>query len=658
MSAELKETPAVYTEGEIDILEGMDAIQLRPGMYTRLDSPLHIVQEALDNAVDEALTGRATEITVTALPNNRVMVKDNGRGIPVGIHPKKNIPVIEAVYTLLHAGGKFNKTSGSSAYAFAGGLHGVGVTVTNALSELLSVTVCREGSEWKIEFSNGKVVTPLVQVGKSNKTGTEVTIQPNPKYFDSGDIPFDALKDLLKSKAVFLQNVKVSFVDKRVSPMVVEVFHYEAGLASYFEDMVSGTPVTPVIVAEKFVGEDDEQFAEGEGAIWAISWFEEESSRGQSFVNMIPTPMHGTHVTGLRAGLFQSVRTYIEHHGLLPKGVKLNADDVFKNVQYVLGAKILDPSFENQTKDRLTSRDVVKLIEKVVSSYMEPWLLRNPVQAKLIAELAIKQAQTRQKLAVKQEKRRSSSALILPGKLTDCESDIAAESELFLVEGDSAGGTAKLGRFKHNQALLPLRGKSLNTWEKTAVEAMANAEINDISTAIGIPPHTLTDTIDWSKLRYHVIAIMADADVDGFHIQILLLTLMLRHFPQLVERGHVYIACPPLYRINAEAVSKKKGPKKVYVMNEDELNLALDKLKREGYTKWTIGRFKGLGEMSAEELRDTTLNPDTRTLKRVTLPEALRPDTMAVFDNLMNKNKASWRKEWMERRGNEIHAYD
>jgi topoisomerase-4 subunit B len=646
-----------YDESAILILEGLDPVKLRPGQFTRTDSPLHIVQEALDNAVDEALGGFANKIVVSALPDNVVSIKDNGRGIPVGEHPEKRIPVVQAIFTILYSGGKFNKGQGG-AYAFSGGLHGVGVSVTNALSSSLRAIVKREGFEWSIGFEDGNLVQPLAQGKKTKETGTEIIIKPNPKYFDEPLIPFEDLRKLLKSKAIIQPGLEVVFIDERVSPAKVETFLYTEGLSEYLSEVSQGVALTPALVGEKYVGEDDTDFSVGEGLSWAFGWYETPGMGSSSFVNSIPTPNHGTHVNGLRSALFQGLKSYIDHHSLMPKGVKLSADDVFKNVQFVISVKMLDPAFDNQTKDRLSSASAVKLIEKLVLQEFEPWLLKNAVYAKQVAELAIQHAQARHRSATKVEKRKTNTAIMLPGKLSDCESDNPVETELFLVEGDSAGGSAKLCRNKEYQAILALRGKSLNVWEKTAAEALQNTEISDISTALGVLPHTVDDEVDWAKLRYHKICIMADADVDGSHIQVLLLTLFFKHFPQLISRGHIYIACSPLHRINVESSSKKRGAKKIYVMNDEELATTLKRLEKEGYTKWSVNRFKGLGEMSADDLWSTTLDPDTRVLKQVSLSEGNETLTFELFDNLMNKGKASWRKEWMERRGQEVAVYD
>jgi topoisomerase-4 subunit B len=653
----MTKTTQQYTEASIKILEGLEPVKQRPGMYTRTVNPLHIVQEIVDNGVDEAIGGFAKTLKVELLPQGEVRVTDDGRGIPVGLHPEKKIPVVQAVFTILHAGGKFDKQNGG-AYAFSGGLHGVGVSVTNALSDVLDITVHREGWVHTIGFANGDVAKPLKKEGRTDKTGTSVLVRPNPKYFDSPDLPIAELRVLLRSKAVLLPGYAVTLVDARdpeAAPKE-EVFLYENGMVTLLGELSGEEPLVPVFEGQAYAGADDETFSEGEGCAFAFSWFEHGDGTGSSFVNLIPTPLGGTHIAGLRSALYTSLRSFIEHHAMLPKGVKLGADDVFKNVRYVLSGRLLDPQFDNQTKDRLSSRDGVKLIEKMLQPRVEAWLNLNPTQARLLADLAIRQAMARQRASNKPERKRSSSVVMLPGKLAECESTDPTETELFLVEGDSAGGSAKQGRNKDNQAILPMRGKGLNVWEKDRIQALANEEIHDISIAIGVQPHTLTDEVDFTKLRYGKICILADADVDGFHIQVLLLTLFFRHFPQLIERGHIYVARPPLFRLDVEPAGKKRMAKKIYVMDTPEQLMWEDRLKKEGYAKWGVSRFKGLGEMEASELWETTLNPDTRRLLKVMLPDHARADAKTMFDNLMSKGQSSWRREWMERRGNEVKA--
>jgi topoisomerase-4 subunit B len=644
-----------YTESSIRILEGLEPVKLRPGQFTRTHNPLHIVQEVLDNGIDEAIAGHATEISVGLHPSGYVSIRDNGRGIPVGLHPEKKIPVVQAIFTVLYSGGKFDKASGG-AYGYAGGLHGVGVSVTNALSESLVAEVIRDGWAWTIEFADGDVVKPLAKLGRREGSGTCVRMKPNPKYFDTAELPVKEFRELLRSKAVLLPGLRVTLLDERAGPAEPELFCYEAGMVAYLAELAGNEPLVAPLVGEGYASAEEGNFSEGEGASWAFSWYERADNSGKSFVNLIPTPEHGTHVAGLRSAIFNAVKAYAEHHQLLPKGLRLTADDAFKQVRFVLSARMLDPSFDNQTKDRLNSRDAVRLLERSVQPYVETWFNKNPSQARVVAEVIILAAMARQRASTKVEKRRSSSVVMLPGKLADCESQVPAETEIFLVEGDSAGGSAKQARSKDNQAILPLRGKGLNTWEKTREEAFTNEEVRDISTALGVPLHRRGEDVDLGKLRYGKVCILADADVDGFHIQVLLLTLFYKHFPRLVEAGHIFVSRPPLYRLDAEPVGKKKPMRKFYCMDEQELESSRERLIKEGYKDFQVGRFKGLGEMNPPELWETTLNPDTRRLLKVMLPVDGEEGTDGMFENLMGKSKASWRREWMEAHGSEVEA--
>ena len=651
-----KNTPKkTYDENSIKVLQGLDPVRLRPGQFTHTDHPLHIVQEAIDNAVDEALAGFANSICVRLLPEGVVEVIDNGRGIPVGKHPVAKMPTVQVIFGTLYAGGKFEKDSGGAAYSYSGGLHGVGVSVTNALSKFLEAEVCRDGKRYFIRFEDGRLAKPLKAIGSSKETGTCVRMQPDPKYFDSADVPVPALIELLRAKAALLPGLTVVFEDARGKEVRREEFRFEKGIVSLLEQVTEGeSPLVPVFEGTRYAESDADGINEGEGASWAFSWYENGTGDGKSFVNLIPTPYHGTHVSGLKAALFESLREFIEHHGLTPKGVKLSSDDVFKNVAFVVSARLLDPAFANQTKDKLTSREAVKTIERVVRPDIEAWLNHNPAQARVVADLAIKHAVSRTRAGAKVERRKSSGVVLLPGKLADCESGDNSVTELYLVEGDSAGGSAKLARDKYFQAIFPMRGKSMNVWEKDKNEALANEEIHDLSVALGIAPHSRTDSVDLSKLRYGKVIILSDADVDGEHIRALLLTLFFRHFPQLIDNGHIYVASPPLYRLDIEAAGAKKPARKVYAMDAQELRVAEERAKKDGYRNMRIGRFKGLGEMDPPELWETTLSPETRRLQRVALPDPLRADAMKTFDLLMAKSRASDRREWMERRGAEI----
>lgn len=647
-----------YDESNIKILEGLDPVRQSPGMFTRTDSPLHIIQECIDNAIDEALAGYAQKVTVELLPDNTVRISDDGRGIPVGPHPEKKISVLQAIFTVLYSGGKFNKSSGG-AYSFSGGLHGVGVSVTNALSLSLTATVVRNGERHRIGFADGYVVEPLHVMGPAEGSGTTLEVKPNPKYFDSPEIPKDKLFELLKTKAVLLPGLRIEVTDAREGEDGAEtqVFCYENGLPDFLTELAPDVALTPLITGKVYAGPGDESFAEGEGVEWAFSWFERGDGKGRSFVNLIPTPADGTHVAGLRLAIFSSIRNFIDHHSMLPKGLRLTAEDAFRSVRFVLSARMLEPSFDNQTKDRLNSREGVRLVERMTQPHLEAWLNLNPMYAKNIAELVIQHAQARSRAATKVDKARGGSVVMLPGKLSDCESQDSNITELFLVEGDSAGGSAKMARDKHFQAVLPLRGKGLNTWELDKFTAMRNSENQDISTALGIPAHTMEDEVDFTKLRYGKLCILADADVDGYHIQVLLLTLLYRHFPQLIARGHVFVARPPLFRVDVESAGKKRGAKKLYAMDAAELKATEDRLRNEGYSKWNIGRFKGLGEMDPPELYETTLCVDTRRLLQVQLPVEKTQKAQTMFDNLMGRTQAGWRRDWMETRGNEIAAY-
>lgn len=650
-----------YNESSVKVLKGLDPVRHRPGMYTRTENPLHICQEVLDNSADEALAGFASKIEVTLYRNQTLRVTDNGRGIPVGIHPEEGVPTVQVVFTQLHAGGKFDKKSGG-AYAFSGGLHGVGVSVTNALSTQLIVEVKREGRISRIEFGGGDVIHALIETGTCAKkdSGTMVFVAPDPKYFDSPIIPTSDLEHLLKSKAVLLPGlVVVLHLEQASGEMLTREWCYPDGLTGYVGELVAGyEQVIPIFKGEKYVGEDDDAFAPGEGCAWALTWTGEGPVSRESYVNLIPTLSGGTHESGLRDGVFQAVKTFIDFHNLLPKGVKLLPEDLFSRCTFVLSAKVLDPQFQGQTKDKLTSRDGLKLVSQMVKSPFELWLNEHVNLGKKLAEIAIRAAQARQKNAQKIEKKKSSGVAVLPGKLTDCASDETVRCELFLVEGDSAGGSAKLGRDKDFQAILPLRGKVLNTWEVDKDQIFANNEVHDIAVAIGVDPHRPGEQADLSGLRYGKIIIMSDADVDGSHIQVLLLTLFYRHFPQLITQGHIHVAQPPLFRVDVSGSGKNRPPRKFYALDEGELNAILDKLRAEKVREgaWGISRFKGLGEMNAEQLFETTMNPETRRMLRVSVPEDVSSNTRDMMHMLMGKSEASSRRAWLEARGNEVEA--
>lgn len=648
-------TPSTYSEGSIRVLKGLEPVKQRPGMYTRTDNPLHIIQEVLDNAADEALAGHGKKIKVTLHADSSVSVEDDGRGIPFGLHPEENAPVVELVFTRLHAGGKFDKGQGG-AYSFSGGLHGVGVSVTNALSTRLEVTSFRDGQVARIAFAGGDVTEPLQVAPRGEgdrKQGTTVRAWPDAKYFDSATLPIGELTHLLRSKAVLMPGVQVTLVNEKTRD--TQSWLYKGGLRDYLQQTLSADPVIPLFEGEGYADSRDDSFAEGEGAAWCVAFTEDGAPVRESYVNLIPTSAGGTHDSGLRDGLFQAVKGFIELHALLPKGVKLLPEDVFARASYVLSAKVLDPQFQGQVKERLNSRDAVRLVSAYVKPALELWLNQHVDYGRKLAELAIKAAQTRQRAGQKVEKRKGSGVAVLPGKLTDCESRDIAHNEVFLVEGDSAGGSAKMGRDKECQAILPLRGKVLNTWEVERDRLFANTEIHDIAVAIGVDPHGPNDTPDLSGLRYGKVCILSDADVDGSHIQVLLLTLFFRHFPKLIEAGHVYVARPPLFRVDIPARGKKPAAK-VYALDEGELQSILDKAAKDGVAreKCQISRFKGLGEMSAEQLWDTTLNPDTRRLMPVTLGGRDFAATEALMTQLMGKGEAAARRDLMELHGDSV----
>jgi topoisomerase-4 subunit B len=649
-----------YEESSIRVLKGLQPVKERPGMYTRTVDPTHIIHEVIDNAADEALGGHASRIDVRVHADHSVSVEDDGRGIPVGLHPEEKVPTIELVYTRLHAGGKFDKTTGQAAYAFSGGLHGVGVSVTNALSKRLEVEVKRDGKVYRIVFAGGDVAEPLKVIGScgARASGTLVRAYPDSKYFDLPTISLPELERSLRAKAVLLPNVKVSLIVEKGKEPTTRTWSYPTGLKGYLEELSDGAaPVAPIFEGETYLGKPGEgdTFAEGEGAAWAFAWYEEGGGEGESYVNLIPTAAGGTHEAGLRAALFEAVRSFVDHHGLLPRGARLQTEDVFAKLHYVLSARILDPQFQGQVKERLTSRDALKLVTQVIKDPLEVWLNAHVDDAKRIAELAIEQALTRMKSAQKVEKRKGSGVAVLPGKLTDCESDDVSRREVFLVEGDSAGGSAKLARDKQYQAILPLRGKVLNTFEVERDRLFANNEIHDIAVAIGVDPHAAGVEVDLTGLRYAKIIIMADADVDGSHIKVLLLTLFFKHFPKLIEGGHICVASPPLYRVDVPPLAKRPA-RKLYALDDGELAVIEDRLIKEGVkpASWAVSRFKGLGEMNPDQLWETTMNPETRRVMAVRVGPEQAADAIQVFTKLMGKTEAASRRQWMEQYGNAV----
>ena len=656
-----QDTPKQYDESSFRVLKGLEPVRERPGMYTRTDSPAHIIQEVIDNAADEALGGFAKKIHVTLHVDGSVTVADDGRGIPVGLHPEEGVPVVVLAYTRLHAGGKFDKREGNSAYAFSGGLHGVGVSVTNALSTRIEVEVRREGKIHRIDFSDGgETIGPVrVEGDCGRQTGTRVRVWPDGKYFESPRVPMNELERLLRSKAVLLSGVAVRLdIEQANGPALTKTWSYPDGLAGYLKELAGDVePVAPIFTAEKYAAKDDPTFAAGEGAAWALAWFESPVP-SESYVNLIPTVNGGTHESGLRAGVFEAMKSFIDHHTLLPRGVKLQQEDVCGRMSFVLSARLLDPQFQGQVKEKLNSREAVKLVSSQLRDPFEIWLNNHVEAGRAIAELSIKQALARQKSAQKVEKKKTSGVAVLPGKLSDCESEDLADNELFLVEGDSAGGSAKMARNKETQAILPLRGKVQNAWEIDPDRLFANAEIHDIAVALGVDAHTADSPIDLSGLRYGKVVIMSDADVDGAHIQTLLLTLFFRHFPKLIERGHVYVAQPPLYRIDVPAQGKKRPPRRLYALDEGELAAMRERLEKEGFKPDAIeiGRFKGLGEMNPDQLRETTMDPATRRVLPVKVRSGALQDTLKMFTLLMGKGEASGRRAWMEEKGDSVEA--
>ena len=651
----IKSTPPAYSESSIRVLKGLEPVKQRPGMYTRTDTPLHILQEVIDNAADEALAGFGKKIRVTLHADGSISVEDDGRGIPFGLHPEEKASVLELVFTQLHAGGKFDKGK-AGAYSFSGGLHGVGVSVTNALSRRMEVTSYREGTVAAMTFAGGDVAQKLhqrKQAENDRKHGTTVRVWPDPGYFESAALPMGELEHLLRSKAVLMPGVTVQLVDERKKD--TQSWQYKGGLRDYLEQTLPADPMIPVFEGDGYIDNQSDTFAEGEGVQWAVAFTEEGAPVRESYVNLIPTTAGGTHDSGLREGLFQAVKSFIDMHALQPKGVKLMPEDVFARASYVLSAKVLDPQFQGQIKERLNSRDALRLVCHFVRPALELWLNAHVDHGRKLAELVIKAAQSRQRASQKIEKRKGSGVAVLPGKLTDCESRDIAMNELFLVEGDSAGGSAKMGRNKETQAVLPLRGKVLNTWEVERDLLFKNTEVHDIAVAIAVDPHGPSDDADLSGLRYGKICILSDADVDGSHIQVLLLTLFFRHFPRLIEAGHVYVARPPLFRVDTPARGKKPASRE-YALDERELQAILDKLHKEGVSegKWTISRFKGLGEMSAEQLWETTLNPDTRRLLQVRLGTLDWLQTSTHMARLMGKGEAAARRELMETFANAV----
>ena len=618
-----------YTAEAIEVLNGLEPVQRRPGMYTDTVRPNHLAQEVIDNSVDEVLAGFASKIIVTLHDDGSVEVEDDGRGMPVDIHPQLGLSGVEVIMTRLHAGGKFSDKN----YSFSGGLHGVGVSVVNALSERLDVRIKRNGVLYEMSFANGDKQSELTAIGtaKKRETGTTIRFWPNAKYFDTVKLSIKQLTHVLRAKAVLCSGLSMTFINKAAHDQTH--WCYEQGLSDYLRQSLP----EDYLPEEPFSGE----FKSDEGALdWALAWSTSATvSLSESYVNLIPTIQGGTHVNGFRSGLFEALSTFCELRNLLPRGVKLTADDLWEPCQYVLSVKMKEPQFAGQTKERLSSRQSAAFVNTIIKDAFALWLNQHRNQGELIATFAIERAQKRLRQAKQVARKRVHQGPALPGKLADCLQQDLNQAELFLVEGDSAGGSAKQARNKDFQAILPLRGKILNTWEVDSSQVLASQEIHDISVALGVDP----GNDDLSGLRYGKLCILADADSDGAHIATLICALFLRHFKPLVLAGHVYVAMPPLYRIDA-------GKEVHYALDDEERDNIMKKLSKMAKTKINVQRFKGLGEMNPMQLRETTMDPNTRRLVQLTLDD--EPTTMSIMDMMLAKKRAGDRKIWLEGKGN------
>ena len=622
---------STYNAVDIEVLKGLDPVRHRPGMYTDTARPNHLGQEVIDNSVDEAIAGHARQVKVTLYEDNSLEVIDDGRGMPVDIHPEEGVPAIELLLCRLHAGGKFSNKN----YQFSGGLHGVGISVVNALSKRVEVTVNRDGQVYQIAFENGYKVEDLQVIGTCGRrnTGTKVRFWPDEKYFDSPRFSVPRLTHLLKAKAVLCPGLEIIFKDKINN--TEQRWCYQDGLKDYLMESVSGYTLLP---EEPFTGNHT---GETEAVEWALLWLPEGGELlTESYVNLIPTVQGGTHVNGLRQGLLDAMREFCEFRNLLPRGLKLTADDIWERCAYVLSVKMQEPQFAGQTKERLSSRQSAAFVSAIVKDAFSLWLNQHVQIAELLAEMVISSAQKRLRASKKVIRKKLTSGPALPGKLADCSSQDLSRTELFLVEGDSAGGSAKQARDREYQAIMPLKGKILNTWEVSSDEVLGSQEIHDISVAIGIDP----DSDDLSQLRYGKICILADADSDGLHIATLLCALFVRHFRAMVEHGHIFVAMPPLYRIDL-------GKEVHYALDEEEKEGILDQLKRKK-GKPNVQRFKGLGEMNPLQLRETTMDPNTRRLVQLSLDNA--EETMALMDMLLAKKRAEDRREWLQEKGDQV----
>ena len=646
-----------YNADDIEVLEGLEAVKRRPGMYTYTDKPNHIMQEVIDNSCDEAVGGFADKINVIIHSDHSVTVQDNGRGIPVDIHKKTKKSALEVIFTILHSGGKLSENKENSPYGASGGLHGVGVSVTNALSDILEGTVKRHGKIHKIVFNNGNVVEKIHVIGEcpESETGTTVYSKPNPKYFDTAKLDVEDLKDILETKAILLKNVEVSLSIEYDDKDDEHFFwKYDNGIEEYFKKKFSSTENFEVFTDERIIGLDEhDTYRNGEGASWTVAWNENETIR-RSFVNLIHTKHGGSHETGLKNGIFESLRLFMEQNALLPRGLKVTSDDVFSKMSFILSSKVLDPQFQGQTKEKLNTRRAHSLVSFIVKDKFDTWLNLNPDEARRISDICIKQAQLRSKKTKKDINLSEGGAATLPGKLTDCTSKDPSQTELFIVEGDSAGGSAKMGRNRDNQAIIPIRGKIKNTWEVHSDDLLSSEEVKNISIAVGVKPHTkLDENVDLSKIRYHKICILSDADVDGFHIQVLLICLFMKHFPKLIEKGFIYVCQPPLYVVNVKSKGKKRPSKKMYAVDEHERDIIVKSLLKDGYNDddFNVGRFKGLGEMNPSQLKETTLNPDTRTMLLLKMESDDELKSSEKMDMLLSKKRADDRKVWLAENG-------
>jgi topoisomerase-4 subunit B len=650
----------VYDASAIQALKGLEPVRRMPGMYTHTAHPLHIVQEAIDNAVDEALGGFGKKITVSVFKDGSFEVADEGRGVPVDLHREEKKPAVEVAFTMLHAGGKFAK-SGQGVYHISGGLHGVGVAVSNALSRRCEVTVYRDGHKYSIAFEGGELRNKLrSEKIKEKRTGTTVRIWPDPKYFDSPSIPMGELEHLVRSKAYLLPGLTTVL---RVEGKPEQSWRYEKGMAQYFDFMLRGRElIAPLFTGERFFDEKEVQnnseIEPGEGASWAISWVAEGEVFADSHVNLIPTRSGGTHEAGFRNGIFDALAAFMDQRSLQPKGVKVIADDLWQRACFTLSARIVRTQFHGQTKEKLTTRHASRLLELCVRDAFELWLNQHQEEGRKIVELAIEQAMARLSKGKKFERKKSSGVATLPGKLVDCASDDTSRNEMFMVEGDSAGGSAKEARNKETQAVLPLRGKVLNTMSKDSRTVLANKELQAIATAIGVDPHGPDDNPDLTGIRYGKVIIMTDADVDGGHIQALLLTFFFMHAPKLVSLGRVYVAQPPLFKVEVPAQGKGKPARRLYCLDDDELEEEIGKLKKEKVKdgSWEISRFKGLGEMSPEQLWETTMNPDTRRLVKMSFDIKNIKKVREKFELLMDSGEAEGRRNWMREHWKTVEA--